>query len=62
MAQIVEEIILIRLSRIVKDSETAPESIVTDEVTSTLETVTQEIFGNSVVVEVEAPVTDSTQD
>jgi hypothetical protein len=54
MAKIVEDIVIIKFSRIVKDSESGVE-IVNDEIQSALEQVAQELVGNTVVVEVEKP-------
>ncbi len=50
MAQIVEEIIVIKLSRIVKDGAKS-ESMGNQELLTTLETVAQELVGDGVVVE-----------
>lgn len=52
MAKIVEDIIVIKFSRIVKDNaESAP--AVPDEHIAALEQVAQELAGDSIVVEVE---------
>lgn len=51
MAKIVEEIVLIKLSRLVKDGSSV--GIVTDDLQAALEQVAQELVGDSVVVEVE---------
>ena len=53
MAQILEEIVVIKLSRLVKSGETA-ESVVTSEIIAALEQVVQELVGSGVIVEVEA--------
>jgi hypothetical protein len=50
MAKIHEEIIIIKLSKLVKDGDTAQE--VSGELTSALEAVVQEMVGDSIVVEV----------
>ena len=50
MAKIHEEIIIIKLSKLVKDGDTAQE--VSGELISTLEAVVQEMVGDSIVVEV----------
>lgn len=52
MAQILEENIVIKISRIAKDGNNAPTSIVTKEVLETLESVAQELIGNAAIVEV----------
>jgi hypothetical protein len=53
MAKIVEEIIVIKLSKIVKDSETGDSGIAGPEVQAALEQVAQELVGDAVVVEVD---------
>jgi hypothetical protein len=53
MAKIHEEVIVIRLSKLVKEG-TEVESVVTDELINTLTTVAEELLGGSVVVEGEA--------
>ena len=54
MAKIVEDIVIIKFSRIVKDSDSGVE-IVTNDIQSALEQVAQELVGDAVVVEVEKP-------
>jgi hypothetical protein len=52
MAKIIEDIIIVKLSTLVKeDSELA--TVVTDEVQQSLEHIVQQLVGNTVVVEVE---------
>jgi hypothetical protein len=51
MAKIVEEIIIIKLSKLVKDDVVT--DIVTNELQVSLEQVAQELVGDSVIVEVE---------
>jgi hypothetical protein len=55
MARIVEDIIVIKFSKIVKDdgSETDHGSIITPEVKLALEQVSQELVGDHVIVEIE---------
>lgn len=53
MAKIVEEVVLIKFSRIVKDSDSNTTSIVNTDTQSALEQVAQELVGEGVVVEVE---------
>lgn len=53
MAKVQEEIIVIKLSKLVKDGADA-ESAVTDELLATLTTVAEELVGSGVVVEAEA--------
>jgi hypothetical protein len=54
MAQIVEEVIVIKLSRIVKDKAANSPSMSTQELLTTLESVAQELVGDGVVVEATA--------
>lgn len=51
MAKIVEDVIVIKFSKIVKDSEEGT-SIAGSDVEAALEQVAQELVGNGVVVEV----------
>jgi hypothetical protein len=53
MAKIVEEIVVVKFSRIVKDVETKNSGIVTTDIQQALEQVAQELAGDGVVVEVE---------
>jgi hypothetical protein len=53
MAKISEEVIVIKLSRLVRDSEDAAPAATPDIVTA-IEQVTQELVGNAVIVEVES--------
>ena len=52
MAKIVEDVLVIKLSKIVKDNDTDESKIASPEVQAALEQVVQELVGNSVVVEV----------
>lgn len=52
MAKIVEDVLVIKLSKIVKDSDTIESGIANPDVQAALEQVVQELVGNSVVVEV----------
>ena len=51
MAKIVEDVVIIKFSKIVKDSEEGS-SVATADVQSALEQVAQELVGDAVVVEV----------
>ena len=52
MAKMIEEVIVIKLSKLVKDSD--PANMIADsEVCAALEQVAQELAGNGVLVEVE---------
>jgi hypothetical protein len=52
MAKIVEDILVIKFSRIVKENDSDPDPAITAENAMALEQVAQELVGNSVVVEV----------
>jgi hypothetical protein len=52
MARIHEEIIVIKLSKLVRES-TQADSLVTSDVTDALEAVVQELVGDSVIVEID---------
>ena len=51
MAKMIEDILIIKLSKLVKDTDT-DDAIVTDDIQIALEQVTQELAGNGVLVEV----------
>jgi hypothetical protein len=51
MAKIIEEVVIIKLSKLVKDDVVS--GIVTDDLQAALEQVAQELVGDGVVVEVE---------
>jgi hypothetical protein len=53
MAKIAEEIVVIKLSKLVKDSEVDGVQLVDAETLANLEVVAQELVGDSVVVEIE---------
>ena len=53
MAKIVEDVIVIKFSKIVKDNDSTKNGIANDEVQQALEQVAQELVGDAVVVEVE---------
>jgi len=52
MAKIHEEIIVIKLSKLIKDSDQG-QPIASAETVSALQQVSEELFGNGVIVEVE---------
>ena len=52
MASIVEDVIVIKFSKLVKDSDTDSSGITNSEIQAALEQVAQELVGDSVVVEV----------
>lgn len=51
MAKIVEDIVIIKFSKIVKDSDNGDAGIASAEITAALEQVAQELVGDSVIVE-----------
>lgn len=52
MAKIVEDIVIIKLSKLVKDSNSDSDALIGDEQVQAIEQVTQELVGDSVIVEV----------
>jgi hypothetical protein len=52
MARIVEDVLIIKFSKIVKDSEGEVTSVANHDVQQALEQVAQELVGDAVVVEV----------
>jgi hypothetical protein len=52
MAKIIEDVIVIKFSKIVKDSESEATGIAGPDLQQALEQVAQELVGDSVVVEV----------
>jgi hypothetical protein len=52
MAKIYEEVLVIKLSKLVKESDQTV-TIIGDDVVAALEQVAQELVGNDIVVEVE---------
>lgn len=53
MAKIHEEIVLIKLSKLIRDKDGSDQFIATNELCETLRTVSEELAGAGVVVEVE---------
>jgi hypothetical protein len=52
MAKIIEDILVIKFSKIVKDDDTDPTSAVSNDNIYAIEQVAQELVGDAVVVEV----------
>lgn len=52
MAKIHEEVLVVKLSQLVK-SDSQESSMITEEITAALEQVVQELVGSNVIVEVE---------
>lgn len=53
MAKIIEDVVVIKFSKIIKDSETDIVSIAGTDIQAALEQVAQELVGDGVVVEIE---------
>lgn len=53
MAKIKEDIIFIKLSKLIKDNDDQASSLVGKDVTDNIEAIVQELVGDSVIVEVE---------
>ena len=53
MAKIVEEVIIIKVSKLVKESEMDVAQIANEDTLTNLEVIAQELFGDNAVVEVE---------
>ncbi len=53
MATIHEEVILIKLSKLTKDRDVNTSPIVSEDIQTALEQVTQELVGDGVIVEVQ---------
>jgi hypothetical protein len=52
MAKVHEEIIMVKLSKLVKNSE-EPEQLTNDDFETNLEAIVQELVGDAIIVEVE---------
>ncbi len=52
MAKIIEEIVVIKLSKLVKDTDSAHAGCLNDDALRSLEEVVQELVGSNVIVEV----------
>jgi hypothetical protein len=50
MARVVEDVLVLKLSKLVKD-DAEDESIITEEIHAALEQVTQELVGDGIIVE-----------
>jgi hypothetical protein len=53
MAKIYEEIVVIKLSKLVKEKDKSSELVATDDICNALQSVAEELLGGGVVVEVE---------
>jgi hypothetical protein len=53
MAKIYEEIITIKLNKLIKNSETSLPQIASSETLMSLEQIVQELVGNDIIVEIE---------
>lgn len=52
MAKIIEDVVVIKFSKIVKDSESDTQDLAGSDIQSALEQVAQELVGDGIVVEV----------
>lgn len=52
MAKIVEEVLVVKFSKIVKDNDADSSSLINAETQTAIEQVAQELVGDSIVVEV----------
>ena len=52
MAKIVEDIVIIKLSKLVKDSNHDSDPLISNDQVQALEQITQELVGDSVIIEV----------
>lgn len=52
MAKIQEDIVIIKLSKIIKDNNIDPDPVINNEQVYALEQVAQELVGDSVIIEV----------
>lgn len=52
MAKIIEDIVIIKLSKLVKESNTDPDPIISNDQVQALEQVAQELVGDAVIIEV----------
>lgn len=52
MAKIIEDIVIIKLSKLVKDNEETHTGFLSDDALASLEVVVQELVGSNVIVEV----------
>jgi len=53
MAKIYEEVMVIKVSKLVADKESSPKTIISNDVVENIEAVVQELVGEKVIVEVE---------
>ena len=53
MAKIYEEVLVIKVSKLISDKESNPKTIISNDVVENIEAVVQELVGDSVIVETE---------
>jgi hypothetical protein len=53
MAKIIEDILVIKFSKIIKDNDTDPDVVLSNENINAIEQVAQELVGNSTIVEIQ---------
>lgn len=52
MAKILEEIVVIKVSKLAKDSDTSTDGILSKDASSSLEQIVQELVGTDAIVEI----------
>lgn len=53
MAKVHTEVLVIKMSKLVRDKEAGSQELVNDDIKSNLETIVQELVGENVIVEIE---------
>jgi hypothetical protein len=53
MAKIIEEVVVIKLSKLVKEKDESSDLVATNDICEALQSVAEELLGTGVVVEVE---------
>ena len=51
MAKIYEEVLVIKVSKLVADKESSKQDILRDDIVESIESVVQELVGNNIIVE-----------
>jgi len=53
MAKIYEEVLIIKVSKLVADKDANPKTIISNDIVENIEAVVQELVGDSVIIETE---------
>lgn len=53
MAKVHTEVLVIKMSKLVRDRESGDHELVTEDIKNNLETIVQELVGDNVIVEIE---------